>query len=61
MEKKLVIEPKKFRGETSVVSVRLPVEIADQIDVIASNTNRTKNEIITMMLDFALENMEAKN
>ena len=60
MEKKLTIEQKKYKGETSVVSTRLPIEIIKEIDRIALETNRTRNEVIILCLDFSLENIEIK-
>lgn len=60
MEKKLTIEQKKYKGETSVVSTRLPIEIIKEIDRIAKETNRTRNEVIILCLDFSLDNIEIK-
>ena len=57
-EKKLVIASKKFRGESSVVSVRLPNELIRQLDAIAEETGRTRNELIQTCLEFALGNLE---
>ncbi len=60
MEKKLTIEQKKFKGESSVVSARLPIELIKEVDRIASETGRTRNEILTLCLEFAVENIEIK-
>ena len=57
-EKKLVIRPHKFGGETSVISLRLPKEMLAVIDQVATDTGRTRNEILVMSMEFALENME---
>ena len=57
-EKKLVIASKKYRGESSVVSVRLPNELIRQLDAIAEETGRTRNELIQTCLEFALGNLE---
>ena len=57
-EKKLVIRPHKFGGETSVISLRLPKEMLAVIDQVANDTGRTRNEILVMSMEFALENME---
>ncbi len=56
-EKKLVISSKKFRGDSSVVSVRLPNELIKKIDEIADKTGRTRNEIMQMCLEFSVENL----
>ena len=37
-EKKLGISSKKFRGDSSVVSVRLPNDMIEKLDVIAEQT-----------------------
>ena len=58
--KKLVIESKKFRGESMVVSVRLPIELVERLDKVAEKTGRTRNEIIQTCLEFAVENLEIK-
>lgn len=57
-EKKLVIASKKFRGESSVVSVRLPNELIRHLDTIAEDTGRTRNELIQTCLEYALNNLE---
>lgn len=60
MEKKLTIEQKKYKGETAVVSARLPIELTKEIDKVATSTCRTRNEILVLCLEFALENLEIK-
>lgn len=57
-EKKLVIQPQKYGGETSVVSMRMPKNMLADIDVVANKTGRTRNEILMMSIEFALEHME---
>ena len=56
-DKKLVIQTKKFRGNSSVVSVRLPDELINNIDKIAEKTGRTRNEIIQTCLEFSIDNL----
>ena len=58
MEKKLEIRTKKYRGETTVISSRVPADLVEKIDVIAKNSGRTRNEIIQKCLEFATENIE---
>lgn len=57
-DKKLVISSKKFRGDSSVVSVRLPNEMIEKLDAIAEQTGRTRNEIIQKCLAYSIENIE---
>ena len=55
---KLKITPKAYKGETSVISARLPKDMIADIDKVANVTGRTRNEIMTMCLEYALKNME---
>ncbi|MBQ7364325.1 MAG: ribbon-helix-helix protein, CopG family [Clostridia bacterium] len=57
-EKKLVISAKKYRGESAVVSVRLPNDMIETLDEIADVTCRTRNEIIQKCLAFAIDHLE---
>lgn len=57
-EKKLIISSKKFRGDSSVVSVRLPNDMIESLDEIANQTGRTRNEIIIKCLSFSIENIQ---
>lgn len=57
VDKKLVIPPRKYKGDTSVVSARLPVDMIKELDKIAENTGRNRNEIVTLCLEFALDNI----
>ena len=59
MEKPILrISPKKYSGETTIVSVRMCRALLKDIDAVAKMTGRTRNEIITTSLEFALEHME---
>ena len=60
MEKKLIISPKRFKGYSSVVSVRLPNDLVKSLDEIAEKTGRTRNEIIQKCIEFSVENLEVK-
>ena len=57
-DKKLIISSKKFRGDSSVVSVRLPNDMIERLDDIAEQTGRTRNEIIQKCLAYSIENIE---
>ena len=57
-DKKLIISSKKIRGDSSVVSVRLPNDMIEKLDAIAEQTGRTRNEIIQKCLAFSIENIE---
>ena len=57
-EKKLRISPKKYNGESTIISMRLPKDMLRDIDAVATETGRTRNELLSMCMEFALENME---
>lgn len=57
-DRKLIIKPNKYGGETAVISLRLPKEMLFTIEQVASDTGRTRNEILVMSIEYALDNME---
>lgn len=57
-DKKLIITPKRYTEESQVISVRMPKDMLRDIDKVAQHTGRTRNEIILLGLEFALNNME---
>ena len=59
-EKKLIIRPQKYVGETSVISMRMPKGMLADIDKIAADTGRTRNEILMISIEFALEHLEVE-
>lgn len=60
MEKKLIISQRRFKGDSSVVSVRLPNDLIKSLDEIAEKTGRTRNEIIQKCIEFSVENLEVE-
>ena len=57
-KKKLVISTKKYTGETAVISARIPSDLIKEIDDICETTGRTRNEVVQMCLEFAVDNLE---
>ena len=57
-ENKLIITSKKYRGDSSVISVRLPNDLISSLDKIAEQTGRTRNEIVQMCLEHSVDNIE---
>lgn len=57
-EPKFQITPKKYNGESSVVSMRMPKDMLKDIDEIAGKLGRTRNEFMLMSIEFALEHLE---
>ncbi len=54
----LRISPKKYTGETTIISTRLAKDLVKDIDAVAKLTGRSRNEILAMSLEFALNHME---
>ena len=57
-EKKLVILAHKYSGESTVISVRLPKDMLEDVDKVASDAGRTRNDILVTAIEYALKNME---
>ena len=55
---KLIIPQKTYTGETAIVSMRIPKDMLRDIDAAAKAAGRTRNEIMQMSLEFALNHME---
>ncbi|MBD5103283.1 MAG: ribbon-helix-helix protein, CopG family [Ruminococcaceae bacterium] len=57
-DKKLTLRPHKYNGESTVISMRLPKDMLAEIDKVAADTGRTRNEILILCMEFALENIQ---
>ena len=57
-EPTLRVTPKKYSGETTIVSMRMAKDLLKDIDAVANVTGRNRNESLTMSLEFALNHME---
>lgn len=61
MDGKFIIHPKpKMTSQTSVISLRLSDLIIDKLEVIASKSGHSRNEVISMCIEYALNNLEIK-
>ena len=60
MSGRLIIPTKKYRGNSSVVSARLPENLVSSLDEIAEKSGRTRNEIVQLCLEFAVENIDVE-
>lgn len=56
-DEKIIISTKKYKGESMVLSVRVPKDLIKRFDEIAKQTGRTRNEIVQQCLEFSIENM----
>lgn len=57
-EKRLRIEPRRYVESSVVVSMRIPKDMLRDLDQTAELTGRTRNEIISMSLEYALKHMD---
>lgn len=62
MKEKLIIKKKSLKGEDGykTFSIRIKDETVNKLDVLAEETNRSRNELINILLDYAIENSEVK-
>jgi len=58
MTEKLTITTKKYKGETSTITTRLPVDLIAKIDDAAKKTGRNRNDIVQKCIEFAMNNLE---
>lgn len=57
-EPTLRIEPKKYTGESTVVSMRMPRDMVQELDRIAADTGYTRTELMMICLEFSMNHME---
>lgn len=57
-ELRLEIPVKKYISESAVISMRLPRDMLQEIDAIAADTGRTRNEVLTLCMEFALNHLD---
>ncbi len=62
MKEKLIINKKSLKGEDGykIFSIRIKDETVVKLDKLAEQTNRSRNELINILLDYAIENSEVK-
>lgn len=62
MKEKLIIKKKALKGEDGykTFSIRIRDETVARLDRLAEETGRSRNELINILLDYAIENSEVK-
>lgn len=62
MKERLIINKKPLKGEDGykIFSIRIKDESVENLDKLAKETNRSRNELINILLDYAIENSEVK-
>ncbi len=62
VKEKLVISKKSLKGEDGykTFSIRIKDETVANLDRLSKESNRSRNELINILLDYAIENCEIK-
>lgn len=62
MKEKLIINKKSLKGEDGykTFSIRIKDKTVNDLDALAKETNRSRNELINTLLEYAIENCEVK-
>lgn len=58
MKDKLIISRKDLKGEDGykTFSVRIKDDTVERLNALSKETNRSRNELINILLDFAIDN-----
>lgn len=56
---KFIITPKE--DKTVTMTIRIDRELQEEYSILAAKTNRSRNELISMALRYALDNMELQD
>ena len=62
MKEKLIIRKKNVKGEDGykTFSIRIKEETVSRLDALSAETGRSRNELINILLDYAIDNSEVK-
>jgi hypothetical protein len=62
VKEKLVINKKSLKGEDGykTFSIRIKDETVDRLTALSKQTNRSRNELINILIDYAIDNCEVK-
>ena len=60
-EEKSIITPKSYRTDTTIVSARIPTDLVEKIEKLAKESNRNRNEMIQMLLTYAVDRAEVRH
>ena len=52
------IPKKRYGCDTTVISMRIPKDMLRDIDQVAKETGRTRNDVLALSLEFAIDHME---
>ena len=62
MKEKLIINKKSLKGEDGykTFSIRIKDETVARLDKLSEKTLRSRNELINILIDYAIDNCEVK-
>lgn len=62
MKEKLIINKKLLKGEDGykTFSIRIKDDTVQNLERLSEETNRSRNELINILLDYAIRNCEVK-
>ena len=62
MEERFIISKKKLKGEDGykVFSVRIKDATVEKLNKLSEETNRSRNELINILLEYAIDNSKVK-
>ncbi len=62
MDKKLIIKKKSLKGEDGykTFSIRIKEDTVTKLEELSKQTGRSRNELINILLDFAIQNSEVQ-
>lgn len=62
LNEKLIINKKTLKGEDGykTFSIRIKDETVAALDTLSNKTNRSRNELINILLNYAIDNCEVK-
>lgn len=62
VKEKLIIKKKSLKGEDGykIFSIRIKEETVSMLDQLSQDTNRSRNELINILLEYAAKNCEVK-
>lgn len=60
---KLIIRPKKYKGNDGykTFSIRIKEELVENIDLISTKTGHSRNELIGIFLDYAVNHCKIED
>lgn len=58
MDDNFVVRPRKSYGKNTVVSARLPDDLLKELDTVCTKTGRSRNELITMCIEYSLKRIK---